>query len=339
MKAEAYMQKVIRKKGVLRGCLWVLSTFYQVVIALKNWAYQMKLLPVKKVGAVVISVGNVTAGGTGKTPFVHFLAQQLSSQFSVAILSRGYQSQAGRQTVPIQVFPHMQAEVVGDEPLWLCQQLPSVQVWVGKDRFQSAQQAVARGAQILILDDGFQHRRLHRDFDVVVLPAHKPFDNGYFLPRGYLRDFPSRLKQAHLLAVMGRPLLPFLEAPSVIFRRSTPVSLAGKKVALFCAIANPSRFIQQVKAVQGVVVGVWVKPDHAAFSCAELNAFFAHHSPDLLVCTEKDHVKLSQDCALLPLLPLPLQLEIQEGKMQWETFIHQIQLQVDHVRRISRCSP
>ncbi|CAM0116832.1 tetraacyldisaccharide 4'-kinase [Rhabdochlamydiaceae symbiont of Dictyostelium giganteum] len=339
MDLEAYMQKVISQKSVMRFFFWVLSLLYKAIIWVKNQAYRFHLFPIKKVSAVVISIGNVTAGGTGKTPLTSYLARELSQNYTVAILSRGYGSSAGRSKKPLRVVSSMSAQEVGDEPLLLARQHPAVAVWVGKDRYQSALRAIHEGAEILLLDDGFQHQRLHRDFNVVVVSSHRPFDNEHFLPRGYLRDFPSRLKEATLIAVMGKPLLPFLEAPSVVFKRTSPLSLEGKKVGVFCAIANPKRFVQQVKLVHGTVCAAFFKPDHAAFSFRELAAFFQQHSPDLLVCTEKDHVKLSLEHASLPICALPLILHIQEGRARWEQFIHQIQLQVHHVRRISCRSP
>src|SRR6185436_10651897 len=114
--------------------LHCLSELYQAATFLRHMAYDFRLLPITKVPAVVISVGNIVAGGVGKTPLVHFLAALLSKKFTTAILSRGYKSAAEHLWEPTRVHGGMDAHAVGDEPLWLAQKLPHVQVWVGKGR-------------------------------------------------------------------------------------------------------------------------------------------------------------------------------------------------------------
>ncbi len=342
MQLEKQMRAVIEGRLPGKGVLWLLSLLYKSALALRHKAYQSHFLPIKKVPAVVISIGNIAAGGVGKTPLVHFLANQLAERFSVAILSRGYRSRAEKQKEPVRALPSMDALEVGDEPLWLAQKLPQVQVWVGRDRVQSAEKAVQSGAEVVILDDGFQHRRLHRDMEVVVISGEDPLSSGYFLPRGYLRDFPSRLSSATLLAVMGpvgsdfkAQIKPFFEGPSVVFERKTTLALQGKKVALFCAIANPHRFIQQVKSTGAEVLSSLIKPDHDSFSLEEIEMLAEQSKAELLVCTEKDFVKVSTLQTSIPLCPVALELSIKEGHAVWKQLIEQIQSQVEHVRRIS----
>lgn len=215
----------------------------------------------------------------------------------------------------------MRAEEVGDEPLWLATELPAVQVWVGRNRRISAQKAIDQGATVLILDDGFQHRRLHRDFDVVCLAEQQ---DAHLLPYGRLRDLPSRLSLADLLISVGG------KAP-VVFQRSSPVALQGKKVALFCAIANPDRFVRDVKALGGEIVATLFKPDHEPFSLEEIETLARHSQAECLVCTEKDAIKLSSLQTSIPLVPIPLELSIQTGHDAWKQFIEE----VFRVRRIS----
>lgn len=332
MHLETRMKEILDGKRKGKNALWLLSLLYATGVKLRHTAYQSHLLPIHKVSAVVVSVGNIVAGGTGKTPLVHLLARTLASDHSVAILSRGYASEAEEREMPTRVEPEMSANEVGDEPLWLAQKLANIQVWVGRDRVKSAEQAVKNGAEIIVLDDGFQHRRLHRDFDVVVT-GDEPYSNGHFLPRGYLRDLPSRLEQADLIAVMGKQKLD-ISVPQVVFERKILANLHGKKVALFCAIANPQRFIQAVASLGGEMVNTYIKPDHEPFSLEELTLL--SRSADVLVCTEKDFVKLPK--TTLPIMPLPLEISIAEGDEVWKQFIHQIKTQVQHVRIPSHAS-
>lgn len=332
MRPEKWMKAVLEGDRPLdkvgRGVLWLLSLLYQAGIKLKVAAYRSHVFTPTKVSAVVVSVGNIVAGGTGKTPLVHFLAQQLTKENRVAILSRGYRSKAEHKKEPTLVTPIMSAEEVGDEPLWLAQKLPGVQVWTGRDRVASAKKAIANGAEIILLDDGFQHTRLHRDFDLVVVSGESPYSNGYFLPRGYLRDLPSRLSSATLLAVMGSSI--DVPKPQVCFTRNSSVSLEGKKVALFCAIANPERFLKQMQEAGAQILVSIIKPDHEPFVFQELEELAKTSKADCLVCTEKDFVKIVQKISV-PIVPIPLELSITQGDAMWHQFINQIKLQVQNV--------
>ena len=309
--------------------LHCLSGLYQVAVALRHLAYDYRLLPVTRVPAVVISIGNIVAGGVGKTPLVHFLAELLSKKFQVAILSRGYKSKAEHRWEPARVHSSMDVHAVGDEPLWLAQKLPHVQVWVGKKRARSAQEAVKGGAEVIILDDGFQHRKLHRDFDVVIKSDMEPT---HFLPRGTLRDHPSRLEKASLLVSMKHE-----KDSHVRFKREIATDLSGKKVAVFCAIANPHRFIEQVEAAGGIIVASQCKSDHMPFTVEEIESFYKESGADCLICTEKDAIKLPSTA--IPIIPIPLMLSLAGGETLWQTFIDKIHNQVDYVRRVSGRTP
>jgi tetraacyldisaccharide 4'-kinase len=222
---------------------------------------------------------------------------------------------------------------VGDEPLWLARKLPHVQVWVGRVRVASAKKATEQGAEIILLDDGFQHRRLHRDFDIVVVSGESPYSNGYFLPRGYLRDLPSRLYDATMIAVMGSKQVD-LPIKQVLFERTSLISLQGKKVALFCAIANPERFLKEVQAAGAHISVSLIKPDHEPFSIQELEELAQKSKADLLVCTEKDFVKLPSIEISIPLVPMPLELSVAQGDERgdeiWKQLINQIKSQVQN---------
>jgi tetraacyldisaccharide 4'-kinase len=320
-----------RRKGKL--FLHLLSHLYRSGVLLRNFAYDHRILKSKDAGIPVISVGNIVAGGSGKTPFVKFIANELLKNFHVAILSRGYQSTSKNEN--FQVTAKSKVSECGDEPFWLAQQLPKAQIWVGKDRFVSAQKAKKQGAQLIILDDGMQHRQLKRDFEIVVVDGTDPWGRGFFLPRGLLRDAPSRLKTADLIVVteprqgIEEELNKYTEAPIVTVHVKPMLSLQGKRVAVFCAIGNPDRFLKTIKEAGGEVVASFFKPDHALFSARELERYADRCKADLLVCTEKDFVKLPSSFKI-PIFALPTQLEICQGRDMWDQLLQKVY----HDRRI-----
>ncbi|MGE5196002.1 MAG: tetraacyldisaccharide 4'-kinase, partial [Anaerolineae bacterium] len=167
--------------------LYLCSRLYAGAGFLRNLAYDKKWLKDTSVDAVVISIGNIVSGGTGKTPFIHHLAKELEGFCKLAILSRGYRSKMEHAPSPQKLDRQKGgAEEWGDEPCWLAAQLPDVDVWVGKRRSLSAALASSQGAQVILLDDGMQYRHLKRDIEIALIDACDPFGKGYFLPRGYL---------------------------------------------------------------------------------------------------------------------------------------------------------
>jgi tetraacyldisaccharide 4'-kinase len=286
------------------------------------------------VPARVISVGNLAAGGTGKTPLVALAAGQLMAMGRrVAILSRGY----GRVGRGRRVVAPGDAEAdwrgIGDEPTLLRRALPGVPLVIAADRVASAREAIRRfGADTLVLDDGFQHRWLRRDVDIVLLDALHPLDNGHVLPRGLLREPPGALGRAHLLvltadvappdweALAGRlapwaggvPVAGALRVPTCWMdlasgARAAPGVLAGRRAVAFAGIARPSRFRDLASAL-GIEVAAFLPfPDHHAYAPPDLAAIAAaarRHGTDLAVTTEKDAIRLAG-------LPLPEGLPVQ----------------------------
>jgi len=254
--------------SLIRRFLYLLSLAYGVGIKGRNLAYDYKWRgqhpsPVP----VTISIGNIVSGGTGKTPVTKMLAKEFYASIPLAILSRGYRSTAEHLNMPVLLSagngPLFSAAHCGDEPVLLSRSLPKAYVIVGKNRCKGASMAAKAGAKIILLDDGMQHRRLERDFEVVVMHTSDLFGHGYFLPRGLLRDSVSSLKRAHLIIVNGvRDAIHFKEVQKVLEKyitaplvavRNTPnflhtsqmsksPDLKGKKVALFCGIAHPEHF-------------------------------------------------------------------------------------------------
>ncbi len=300
-----------------------ISLIWGFVSLWKNFLYDRKWKVPNKVSSVVVSVGNLVAGGTGKTPFVHLLASRFS-HLPIAILSRGY----GK---------------IPDEALLLQRKVKNARIYIGKDRVKLARQASQEGAKLILLDDGFQYRRLHRDFDLVLLGGSDPFGKNHYLPWGFLRDHPKRLEQANGIFVTGKPTH-LVKDPHVRLEvkveRILDVhekevgSIQGWDVAIFCGIAKPHLFRQTVEGLGANVVFAWNLADHEKGEENSLRAF-AIQAKDLgakaLVCTEKDFVKWENPPEVcLPILFLEIFLTIAEGFPLWENLIAKISQKIDN---------
>jgi len=317
------------QEGRFRNCAWLvpLSGLWSAGAAIKNRLYDRQILSIHRLPACVVSVGSLQAGGSGKTPLVHLLAEHLSG--SIAILSRGYQAEKSGLSL-------------GDELTMLSRRLPHVRMMADSDRVASGKKAMQNGSRLLFLDDGLQYRRLYRDFELVILDAANPFGFGAFLPRGLLRDPPSRLREADAVFVNGcltdelRQTLssltaaPFIEVRHQLRRalneRGQEISLKGRRVGAVCAIAQPRRFLQTLTEAGAEVVQHWFLPDHDPFDPLELELFAKKCRADL-VCTEKDRVKLPPD---FPILYLEMELQIISGEADWQNLLKKIALKMNN---------
>lgn len=297
---------------VLRAPLAPAAGCFRAAVAARNLLFDTGVLAEEAVaGLRVLSVGNLTAGGAGKTPVVAYLAERLlRAGEEVAILSRGHgRREHGLRRVEGPPWPS--AEAVGDEPLLLARRLPGVQVWVGPSRVALARQARGAGATVALLDDGFQHRRLARAVDLVVLDEAVGLGTGHLLPWGPLREPASALRRASALwlRVASRPApLPALpQALNVVRAQHSALDmvapdgtvaplgrLRGARVVAFCAIARPSAFERTLRDLGAEVTSVHGFADHHLFRAAELAALraTAAASGAELVTTEKDAMRL-----------------------------------------------
>ena len=365
---ENYLLDVItgRQKGVLafllKILLWLLSWPYKVFVTGRNWVFDQGWLsryfpPVP----VVLSIGNIVVGGTGKTPVTLLIAQEFYKDFLIAVLSRGYRSQAEKLAVPVVLSkgegPLQSASFCGDEPFLIAQNLPKAFVIVGRDRHKASDMAARAGAQLILLDDGMQHRRLARDFEVVVMDTSDPFGQGYFLPRGLLREGVSSLSRADLIILnhaadhgkfmlMKEQMARYSKAPVVgtcmkvvsieHFEGKPLASLKDKKVGIFCGIAHPEYFRQTVLEQGAQVVDSAFVADHKSLEPALLAAFASQckeKGAEILLCTEKDKVKIvgPQELAL-PLAWVKMCLNLVEGQEEWRLFMDKVK--ADLKRRI-----
>mgnify|MGYP002143084601 CR=1 FL=1 len=348
-----------KKKGffacLIKSFLKLLSFFYGWAISFRNYLYDRRYLPSYYPPVpLVISIGNIVCGGTGKTPFTLLLAKALETSGvalqKVAILSRGYASPSEKEKKCTILSrgegPLYPASFCGDEPYLLSKNFPSVLVFVGANRKESAKEAMHLGAQVLILEDGFQHRSIERHFNIAIVDASNSFGYGELLPRGLLREPPSALKRADLVILnhvasqehydqIRKLIEPYSTAPTVgakprieglYDRENLVVDLSHSvKVAIFSGIGSPQHFRELLEAEGFVVVDELISKNHTVPSDALL-AKFADKACSLgaqaLLCTEKDVVKLTDgySCSL-PIFWIKMDLTLMYGMKNWTAMV------------------
>jgi tetraacyldisaccharide 4'-kinase len=304
---------------------------------MRNALYDRGWLQSFSVPAAVVSVGNLTVGGTGKTPLVEALALFFSEEgFRPAVVSRGYGRKAGKGVVVSDGKRILcDAEKTGDEPLLLARRLPGIPVLVDADRVAGAAKAARDfGCDLILLDDGFQHRRLRRDADVVVLRRRNPYGNGLVLPAGPLREPKRGLNRAQVLVLTGdgpeAPDIPPLAALSANPRpvhwveypsgREHPLdALRHRFVFAFSGIGNPESFARTLAELGVMLVGPHrAFRDHHRYSPGDVKRVAGladSHGAVAVVTTEKDAVRLAGPWpGRVPLYYLRIRMEIDGGK-------------------------
>lgn len=292
----------------LRGGLRVAAALYAGVVTIRNAFYDRRG-PRCVVPVPVVSVGNLTVGGTGKTPFVIHLVNRLEGMgFSPAVASRGYSAAAGEPN---------------DETRLIRRSCPSVACVSDPDRAFAAETAHRQfGADVVVLDDGFQHRRLGRTLDIVLIDATCPFGFDHLLPRGLLREPVDSLRRAHVVILtrcdqVSHSALSRIESrlraitagavqlkcshrvTGVEWLDGTPIEEApeGKRAVLFAGIARPQAFLTTVRSLGIDVVGRRWWPDHHHYRSRDIESLTrigCYPPHDLLLTTEKDAVKLAE---------------------------------------------
>lgn len=318
--------------GTLRTGLALLEPLYAATIRRRNRQFDTGRRQPHRVAAPVISVGNLTVGGTGKSPLVAWLADWLSRRgIAATIISRGYGARGGRPN---------------DEALELAARLPGVPHLQNPDRLAAAEEALrANPRQVLILDDAFQHRRIARDLDIVLLDALEPFGYERLLPRGLLREAVENLARAQVVALSRSdavnparrteiesrvkcvaPQAAWLELEhrpgglvSASGRRMELAALSGLSVAAFCGIGNPAGFRHTLAAAGLSVAEMLELPDHCPYDGRTMQrlTLWVSRLPQAtaVLCTRKDLVKIPQDeIAGRPLWALEIEMAIARGE-------------------------
>ncbi|MGA1865284.1 MAG: tetraacyldisaccharide 4'-kinase [bacterium] len=324
----ALWDKLVRNPFI-RPLLHGLSFLYGFGMDLRKISYDIGLVPVKRLPFPVISVGNITVGGTGKTPVVAMIAEFLLGHGRrPVILTRGYKRRGEQKlkivsdTKKVLSLP----EEAGDEPYMLAGWLPGVPVIACKDRYASAIFAMDKFmADCFIIDDGFQHIRLFRDMDVLVINASDPFSNCKILPLGHLREPISSINRASLILLnksfsgqnldpifcvirkynTDAPIIKTSYAPEYLVyalnnKNYIPLSnLKGKPVLAFSGIADPGSFLNNLKETGAMIVNSVIFTDHHWYSERDMNKIreIANLSgAEYIITTEKDGVRLPTDC-------------------------------------------
>jgi len=328
---------------VLLFPLTLLSLPYEWGVRIRTFLYSIDLWKTKRLPCPVISVGNITVGGTGKTPLVITLAKELMGRgIPMAILSRGYKGKKGSgPLVSDGKTVLLSQEESGDEPFQMAKALKGIPVLIGQDRFANGQLALQRfDIGGMILDDGYQHLQLHRDLNILLVDAEIGFADHHLLPRGILREPLEHLHRAHLFLLTKvedpencRPLEKLLRE----IHPSSPVfhshyepqgligsdgewvglqALKGKKALAVSGIANPAYFSLLLRKCGMEIVREMIFPDHHRFTSKDLIAIEKESKEkevDWIVTTEKDIVKLEKMRTVHPpLLALRIEMEIWE---------------------------
>lgn len=329
---------------LLRCLLRLIETPYAWAMRLRNRAYDRGKKTIHQAAVPVISVGNLTLGGTGKTPMVAWIARLLRGQGTrVAIISRGYGAAEGGPN---------------DEAMQLERQLPDVPHLQNPERYEAAKIAVEElEMEVLVLDDGFQHRRLARDIDIVLIDALEPFGFGHVFPRGTLREPLEGFARADVVALSRADMLDETArqtlreklaklAPEAIWIETchapralvsfggeeTPATVEAiqangpQRIAAFCGLGNPAGFRHTLQSLGLEIAAFREFPDHHLYDAddvASLTDWATKLDVEMIVCTMKDLVKIGLDqFGQVPLRALEIELAISEGE---EAFAEKIQ--------------
>jgi tetraacyldisaccharide 4'-kinase len=334
-----------RRRGagaaIVRGVLRLVEPCYAAAVRWRNWRYDRGATKVHRAGVPVVSVGNLTLGGTGKTPVVRWIAQWLYNRGArAAVVSRGYGAKRG---------------AANDEALELRRLLPDVPHFENPDRLAAAREAVATmGCQAIVLDDGFQHRRLARDLDVVLLDALEPFGFGHVFPRGMLREPITGLRRADVVVLSRADLLDAerreqiwqtvrdyapeavqaetAHAPRMLISAGggqTPLDeIWDQPVAAFCGVGNPAGFRHTLEQCGCQLAGFREFPDHHRYTPRDvdwLTRWAEELDASAVVCTCKDLVKLAVDrLGDKPLWAVRIEIEFLSGQSALESRLRQL---------------
>lgn len=319
--------------ALLRLFLRALSLAYGGGVRVRNAAFNAGWLPARPAQAPVISVGNLTAGGTGKTPAVEYVSERLAARGrKPAVVCRGYGADAGGGWADEQAMLRERWHVVAD-----------------RDRGAAARRALAEGADCIVLDDGFQHRRLQRDLDILLLDALDPFGGGRLLPAGFLREPPASARRADAVVLTradlaGADALDRLAADAArlcpgapVFRaRHAPATLAGDLAGpaetlagtpafLFSGVGNPDGFRGTAESLGVRVLGEQRFPDHHAYAPADLKDVARRAEKTgakLLLTTSKDWVKVRTfPRGAVPLSALEVRFELIDGTEEMDRLL------------------
>lgn len=339
------MLSELPKSNLIRKLIYFPAKLYELVIRIRVILYEHNYLQSKELSKTVISIGNITLGGTGKTPLVEYIAKYLSDEnLETAIVSRGYKRKDrskkilvvsdGKKTLA-------SIEEAGDEPFMLAEKLKGVKILVGSNRFESGKLAIEKlSCDVILLDDGFQHLKLKRDLDIVVIDATDPFSNGEVVPRGRLREPLYGLKRAQMVIVtrsdnyLNRDLIfnvlsnlelnvpviyayhDFVGLRELFTNKPAPIrKLINAKVAVVCALGNPKVFLDDLAHYQAKIISKHIFIDHHPYQQSDIDQIISQAKAlgaDFIVTTEKDAVKLKPFSFDLPIYIVEIKVDFED---------------------------
>jgi tetraacyldisaccharide 4'-kinase len=312
---------------LLRVVATVVAWLYDKLTIFRHLLFDVRILKVHKLSCPVISVGNLAVGGTGKTPMVIWLARFLLEEgLRVGVVSRGYKGEEAKQVLVVSDGRNILvgSDISGDEPQLLARRLPGIPVLCSTKRALAAEAAVEQfRCEVVILDDGFQHRFVARNLDIVMLDSQYPFGNGFLFPRGILREQNTALKRAQVLVLSRfdgskqaeqshknligqwteKTVVTAVHRATRLFgattQRELPLSFVkNKRLAAFAGIGRPDDFFRTVRDLGADLVHTTALPDHYPLTVDLLASLVEEASakqPELWLTTEKDWVRLSHD--------------------------------------------
>ena len=346
----------------LEALLLVLSYGYGAVMRLRARMYEAGWLPSRRLPCHVISVGNITTGGTGKTPMTIFIARHLRGMgHGVAVVSRGYRGRLEERGGVVSDGDSILAgpKQAGDEPYLMAKVLKGIPVLVGRRRYEVGMLAVKRfRPDVIIFDDAFQHLRLKRDLDLVLLDSRLPYGNGYQLPRGLMREPAVALKRAHaviytrfppsdtvsrphalpdrqpVFLTSHRPVIRIVEKDrDDFFSETQPIArLQSKRAVCFAGLADNQQFFDALQQAGCKLIRTFSFDDHHRYTRSDLDGISAeavHHKADIVVTSLKDGVKLE------PWFSWPVSLVVVDAQIE---FIGNENLFLDRLSNILRFS-
>lgn len=334
--------------NAVRGGLRFLSGVYRIGIAAYLLPFNIGLRRRFRLRRPVVSVGNLTVGGTGKTTVVRYLCRGFAALHAKpAILSYGYGGELGGKfgVVCDGSGPKMPPAIAGDEPVMLASSLPNVPIIVCKDRCRSGKTAVREfRADVVILDDGLQVWKLHRDFDVVLVNAENPFDNRWTLPAGKLRERAEAIRRADcVIATCTDPSNDYKDQLELVRRIShapvflgwfkpselraigsnisiKPTDIRGRKVMALSSIANPHSFESTLGSLGADIRNVYRMPDHHMYTLEDVRRISETADKamvEMIVTTEKDAVKLLDHHFSVPIFALRIDMQLTDEEVFW----------------------
>lgn len=350
-----YSEGIIREEnqGIFSPFLYCASFLYGLVQRLRAFLYEKGFISTEKIRPMVISVGNITVGGTGKTPAVIAIAETAKqSGLKVAVLTRGYKGKAkGISPVSDGSRILLDCREAGDEPYLIAKKLKGIPVIKGDDRHLSALFAIEKfGTDLFILDDGYQHLKLHRDKNILLIDATDPFGNGHIIPRGILREPLTAIKRADIVVLTKSDLVEDKgkileiirgynpEAP-VFFSYYKTMELIGlrgesipietindRKIFIFSGLAGNRSFRALLERYSPRIIGELTYPDHFYYSTKDIVRIKEEArslGAEMIITTEKDLVKIDAEEGHgeeIPFLALRIAFVVDDGE-RWESLL------------------